>query len=430
MATNKQNNQVLSIIKLFILWGKENLAAILMLLALYLFISKSLYNVPMGVMAILGLYRTLTIPGVLFKNNLIKIFCLLFLCIWTPMLLSLIDAFNPGRSAQTVFPYLRFLFVGIYIIHEFQSKPLWEKLNLGIFIIISFWCLDALIQYFFGIDLFGYPHLPGHIHGVFYPEITIGHVTAALSPLYFHTVYTYGKRFRWLWLLLLPLFMVILLSGRRAAWIMLIVSMAGYALYLCKMAHQKMLKRLVMVGAAFFFIAVLIIINNTNLKHRIETTEGLFSSDFTIIDKASAYRLTLWRTAFVIFQDNWICGIGPRGFRYVYTRYSDPGNPFHETGQTHPHQLVLEVLAETGLIGFTGLMLFVYIFYRFLKRQRLGMAIYPWWLAMLVATFPLNTHMAFYGSYWSSLFWWLTVLSFAACAFYLSTKHADALNKV
>ena len=387
-----------------------------MLSALYLFISKSLYNVPMGIMAILGVYLVLAAPRTLLENPLIKTFGVLFLCLWIPMLLSLIDAVNPGRSVQTVLPYMRFLFIGIYVIYEFQSKPLWGKLNLGIFIIISFWCLDALIQYFFGIDLFGHPYVPGTIHGVFYPEITIGHVTAALSPLYFHMIFTHSKRFRWLWLLLIPLFVIILLSGRRAAWIMLMVSMTGYALYLLKALDRTVLKRLAILGAAVFLVAALIIINSNSLKYRIQTTAGLFSTDYATIDKASAYRLTLWRTALAMIRDNWLTGIGPRGFRFVYTRYSDVNNRFHYRGQTHPHQMVLEVLTETGVVGFAGLILFAYFFYRFIRKYRLGMALYPYWLAVLVAIFPLNTHMAFYGSYWSSLFWWLMVLAFAASA--------------
>lgn len=403
-------------LKRYVLWGKDNLAVLLMLAALFLFASKSLYNIPVGIMALIGLYRLLAHSSAVFNNPLTKVFCVLFLCLWVPLLVSLIDAVNPARSAQTVFPYLRFLFAGIYIIYETRSKSLWEKLSLGAFFIIVFWCLDALIQYVLGFDLFGYPRLRGQIHGVFYPEITIGHVTAALSPLYFHGVYTYGKRCRWLWLLLLPLFLVILLSGRRAAWIMLIVGIAGYALYLFKLPDRKVLKRLAVIGAVFLSIAIMVVINNKEFKHRVELTAGLFSGDYATIDKASAWRLTLWHTSLTVFQDNWINGIGPRGFRYVYTQYSDTGDEFHSQGQTHPHQLVLEVLTETGVIGLAGLILFVYFFHRFVRKRRLGMAVYPCWLAVLVATFPINTHMAFYGSYWSSLFWWLMMLFFAATA--------------
>ena len=37
------------------------------------------------------------------------------------MLLAFPDAVNPSRTAQTVFPYLRFLFAGIFIIHELSK---------------------------------------------------------------------------------------------------------------------------------------------------------------------------------------------------------------------------------------------------------------------------------------------------------------------
>jgi hypothetical protein len=78
--------------------------------------------------------------------------------------------------------------------------------------------------------------------------------------------------------------------------------------------------------------------------------------------------------------------------------------------------LLLEVLVETGVIGLAGLLLFVLLLYRFVRRKGLGLALFPWLLALLTAAFPFNTHMAFYGSYWSSVFWWLLVLTIATGA--------------
>ena len=66
-------------------------------------------------MAIIGLYRFATNTKAMLDIPLYKAFVILFLCLWVPMLISLPDAVNPGRSAQTVFPYLRFLFFGTYI---------------------------------------------------------------------------------------------------------------------------------------------------------------------------------------------------------------------------------------------------------------------------------------------------------------------------
>ena len=96
MATRQLDISESSALKKIFLWGKENLAAILMLSALYLFVSKSLYNVPVGIMAIIGLYRFATNTKAMLDIPLYKAFVILFLCLWVPMLISLPDAVNPG----------------------------------------------------------------------------------------------------------------------------------------------------------------------------------------------------------------------------------------------------------------------------------------------------------------------------------------------
>ena len=154
---------------------------------------------------------------------------------------------------------------------------------------------------------------------------------------------------------------------------------------------------------------------------------GLFSSDYEQIDLATAHRLPIWNTAVSMFRDNWINGVGPRGFRYAYRHYARPDDFWVNLGgiqpTTQPHQIILEVLAETGLIGCLGAALFVYLFYRLVTRQKLLFSIFPCLLAVFVAVFPFNTHMAFYSSYWGSMFWWLLVMAFLSAS--AAKTHAE-----
>jgi len=412
-------------------WFKSNMAILLFLATLVLFVSKSLYNIPIGIMALIGLFRFAYSPKQTWQNPEIRLITILFFCLWLPLLISLIDAVNYGRSMQTVFPYLRFLFFGVFIIQEINKPKVLEKLKLAIFCIIAFWCIDAVIQYLFKINLFGHPYDPLRITGIFYPEITIGHITAALSPLYFDIIWTQRKQHKWLWILLIPLFIVILLSGKRAAWIMLAVSSLGYTLYFFKLnlMNKFLAKRLCLIGICIIMVIGSVIATNEYLQRRIQVTSGLFKGNYEIAEIATGYRFSLWQTSINIFQENWINGIGPRGYRYVYQQYSDSDDRFHVSGQTHPHQLIFEILAETGLIGLIGFLLFSFLLYRFIKSKHLGIKLFPWWLAVLVAVFPINTHMAFYGSYWSSIFWWLIVLMFAVATTHLSVINETQTNK-
>jgi O-antigen ligase len=403
-------------------WVKSNLAVVLLITTLFLFISKSLYNIPVGIMAVLGAWRILRYPKQIWRDPYSRTYIILFFCLWIPLLLSFIDSVNLRRSAETLFPYLRFLFFGIYILYEIRKSDVLEKITTAVFILTAFWCIDAVIQLMLKVDLFGYPYKPGDITGMFYPRNTIAHVTACLSPFYFEAIRKRSDQLKWLWLLILPLFIVILASGRRATWIMLMVSIVGYMFYLFKMPGSKPLsvKKLIPLAAITIATIVFIISTNSPLRDRLEDSMGLFSGDYEQINVATARRLPIWNTAIAMFRDNWINGIGPRSYRFAYKRYSEPDDYWVNRGgihpTTHPHQIILEVLTETGVIGAVGVVLFVYIFYKLVRSKQLFFRVFPSLLAIFIAVFPINTHMAFYGSYWASMFWWLMVMAFLACS--------------
>ena len=151
-------------------WAKSNLAYLLIVATLFLFISKALYNIPVGIMALIGLFRLIKSPKQFWQDPAVRIYILLFLCLWLPLLISYIDAVNPTRSARTVFPYLRFLFMGIYVIPELRSREMLDRLNTTILCIVTFWCVDAVIQFVFNVDLFGNPYYVNHINMEIYIE--------------------------------------------------------------------------------------------------------------------------------------------------------------------------------------------------------------------------------------------------------------------
>lgn len=397
-------------------WLKDNLAFILLLSTLVLFSSKSLYNIPVGMMALLGLWRCVRSPRNVFAGPAVRLYTMLFMALWLPQLLSMTDAVNFNHSSSTVFPYLRFLFMGLYILTEPRLETLLCRIRHASFWVAVFWGIDAMIQYITGANLFGYPYEAGHITGMFYPDNTITHLLAAFSPLYFDTIRRYSRKHLTAWLLILPLFSVVILGERRVAWIMLAISVCGYLYYLLRYTDLWKTSRHHILAAAFSCLALLVFLiwNNQTLQDRIVTTAGLFSLDYELMDQATARRLPIWETSVEIIRHHWINGIGPRGFRHVYAQYSTPDNYFHETGTTHPHQLLLEVIAETGLIGLAGLLVFIYAFCRkLLTRDRLP-HIFPAVLSVLIIMFPFSSNLAFYGSYWSSVIWWFLLYTLLA----------------
>jgi O-antigen ligase len=134
------------------------------------------------------------------------------------------------------------------------------------------------------------------------------------------------------------------------------------------------------------------------------------------VDEAGAGRVRIWITAERMIRAHPITGVGARGFRYAYPAYADPGDAFvdvnSDEGASHAHQLVLEVLSETGLIG---LLLWIAGAIAAIRAWRRASALareraFAPALALAAMCFPFNTHLAFYSEWWGSLFWWLLSL--------------------
>ena len=330
------------------------------------------------------------------------------------MLCAMPDAYSFNTSMKTVLSYSRFLFVGIYLISEAKNVRIHKAIHLGVFCMLAFWCIDALVQFLFETNFFGYPYEKRHITGMFYPKNTIAHICAGLSPLYFEAIRQKYNQSPALVLLLFPLFAVILLSGRRAAWIMLAISASGYLYYFVRAKTSASLsgKKVILVAVALMIAMLAVLAVHEPSARRLKATMGVFSNDYHTINEATARRLPLWQTSLNIAKKHWINGVGPRGYRHVYKNFAGENDTWKKSGQTHPHQLLLEVFAETGVIGLCGVFLFALFFYRFVKSAAADPSVFAWAWAVVVVAFPFNTHMAFYGAYWSSFFWLLVLTCF------------------
>lgn len=395
-----------------------NSALLLIISVLLLFPTKTLFNVPFFIMAIIGAYQLFRWRQQLFREHAIIALFVCFLCLWLPQLLALVDAANPVRARETVASYVHFLFAGVFMVIALQKQDVLKKLNIAVFVILTFWTVDALIQFFVGVNLFGYPYeQKGQLTGMFYPKIKLGHVVAVFLPFYFEFLRQYGHRHKWSWLLLGIFFIVLLLSGKRVAWMMAAIGCIAYFIYFCFYCRTVRIKNLLLPVATVMIAMIVFIWQHDPIRKRVDTTLMLFSGDYAQMEKATARRLSLWQTTVKMFKENWINGVGPRGFRYVYRDYASEGDYWLKDGRegsTHPHQALLEIAAEAGLIGLAGFLLFwcymVFVSSRQLSRHH---EFVPWLLCAAIAWFPANAHLAFYGSYWSSVGWWILCIALA-----------------
>jgi O-antigen ligase len=292
---------------------------------------------------------------------------------------------------------------------------------------VALWLIDAYVQIMTGFSLGG-PTEAERLSGIFGAgNLKLGPVLAVLSPF---VLLAARERLGWrgLGVAFVALAVPILLAGSRAAWLMygLVCLVVAWRATPNKRTFALVLVvSTVIVGVAGAFA----LRDSSGFNARIERSLLVLRGTESAVDAASAGRLSIWRTAIAMVEAHPATGVGVRGFRYAYPKYAGPKDTFvdtaSDTGASHAHQIVLEVLSETGIIGLmfwiAGVVIAIRAWFRAEAGQR-ERAQAPA-LALVAMCFPLNTHFAFYSAWWGLLFWWLVALYAAALG---SRENADA----
>ncbi len=374
------------------------------------------FEVPLALMTFGGIALMFKEGRAILRHPSMRWLLLLFACIWLPLVTALPDAITFEPAASTALAFVRFPLAGVFALYALRDESSRHKLFVAITLLLSLWIADALLQAAIGHDVFGYKPAGGRITGPF-SKLTMGLIAAILAPIYFEVIRRRAAQFSsWYWLALLPYTAVILLSGSRAAWGMYAAGMVGFAVYAYFTAPKRQLGRAILIVLLCVASVGALIATYPPLQNKLQVTAGLFSGNYEEMDDATSLRLPIWKTGIKIVKDHWLNGIGARGFRYIYPQYAAPDDPFMKlnptSGPTHPHQITLEILVETGVIGLLGFAAFlVLMLRRTWQAMRAGNTYaVPLGLSILVATLPVNAGIAFYGSVLSALVWWLVAL--------------------
>lgn len=345
----------------------------------------------------------------------------LFAAYWLPQAISAVDAVDAGRAlreAAVDLRYLPFLWLVAASVANAQARRVTFN---GLAVIVGIWTLDALAQVvsgtsplFWGLDqlkqlISGRPmctveQIAGidRLSGFLGPcNRKLGVVMASLSPFLLFAAAARLRVVGWL-LASAAIGVVVLLAGARAAWI-------TYALVLV-FSGWKLLGWKRLLGVFGFGLVVLgvLAVASTQVRERILLTTHVLTADEAGVDTALSGRAQIWSAAGCMIAEHPVNGVGARGFRQAYPDCdASPGSrPAWGQGPAlHAHQLVLEVLSETGIIGLllwlAGAAL-AWRAWRYAAPQAKERA-RPAMLALAVTVFPFNTHLAFYSTFWGGL---------------------------
>lgn len=371
-------------------------------------------------MSVVGLYDILKNRDGLRQTPAFKVFTLIFCCFWIPTLFSLPDAVNLSKSVVSTTGMLRFYFAGLFVLSRLNNPQYIRWFAAGVAFTVLFWGGDGLLQALTGQDLFGREMIGSRVTGIFGDKLRTGWMLVPLAfcaILYFVSV----KKYWLVGLCVIVALGTIITSGDRGAW----VGAFWATILLVLMVFQsesRPSKKVSILIVAILAISVTAAIQDPQVKSRIDYTKGALHGDYAAWDKATSYRLTLWQTAIDMIGDNWLNGVGVRGFRYAYPSYAPKDDKFlhgegegDQLGAFHAHQIILEVLAEAGLLGLLGYLIAVAIFVWLMREtiRRKGFLALGYLASVAGVLMPLNSHLSFYSSYWAQACWILFAITVA-----------------
>jgi len=196
----------------------------------------------------------------------------------------------------------------------------------------------------------------------------------------------------------------LLYNGTRGAWLAVFVTCLVYSTLSIK-ENKKIAISILTVCLCTGILAV----NIPTVKERVQSLANFPSS--------SGDRLALWTSAWHMFQDHPLVGVGPGNFPVVYvSHYILP--QAKEPNLVHAHNNFMHMLAETGILGICAfLYMFGYILVTMYHRYRLNSQD-TWALAAFLVTISLliqgMTEYNFGSSAVIRMYWFIMGIVYAA----------------
>ena len=283
-------------------------------------------------------------------------------------------------------------------------------------LVISFSALivDGYIQFFTGTNILGWAIKDFRISSFFGNELILGSYLSRLFPLLFALFMVKEKKrleVHFMIIFFLLLTGLILISGERAAFFFYVLTLIFLIIFIKSYSKLK-----IVLSVGFLIFTMMINLYFDQVKKRMISDPISTVTKFVFSPKHDS----LAKTAYNMFLDKPILGHGPKMFR-VICKNEKYAVGIHSC-DTHPHNFYLQLLAETGIFGFSFLFsAFAYVLYcayRQLKsivlRQKRYLTDYQVCLlaGILITVWPLTTNGNFFNN-------WLMIVYSLPVGFYL-----------
>ena len=299
-----------------------------------------------------------------FNNN----FFYFFLIFWVYLVINSLINNSDINSLKISFFYFRY---GVFVIAissllEVNDKFIKYFFNC-IFICFTVLIFDGFYQYFVGKNIFGLSVEANYrVTSFFGDEMILGSYLSRIWPIFFGLSIFFFKNKKKLFFLFILIFILsevlIFLSGDRTAFFYINLS----AIFIIILSYKLLKLRLITLTISLFLIVIISMFNPTPKERLIDQTlkqmnlnneEKKDDDQIYIFSKQHTHH---YITAYKMFLDNKLLGVGVKNFRNfcgdAKFRKSDL------SCSTHPHNSYIQILSETGIIGFTFLIIVLIYF--------------------------------------------------------------------
>ena len=399
------------------------------------------------IIAIYGIYN-FRYFNIIKDNKILKVFLFLFILFSVYIIILSFFSPIPEESYKSSLFYFRFVFFALgsyFLMINFKDK-IYKLLLYSLMFSFCIVFTSILIELF---CLYFYPKYEndGQLTGIFFSEKIAGSYISRFFPILIGLIYlsnikiiTKHKNNLLIIFFLISLISV-LLSGERTS--IIIFFLSNLFMIIGLKFYRKVLFNKKSILSILIFLIFFSIFGNRIFDRVIYKTLNQIK-DNDGINIFTPHHESHLITAYNMFSENKIFGIGPRMFRFLcdndkYIHIYDyelqyrnngtvkfvEGKPlvkYYNGCSTHPHNVLAQIISETGLVGFIFyiyLILFIYfelfknIFRKKNSYQNIMIIVA---LASLCSSFfPFIPSNSFFGSY-------INIFYFFIISIYLSEK--------
>ena len=359
-------------------------------------------------------YFILTLKKKIKFNFQNKIF-LIMLLFWFSLIVNLFFSQNQSLSIPRVIKIFFIIFLVSafkYIVFLNENKYLnniykiWSIIFFVVFI-------DLIFEFMVGFNILGFKsYIPGRVTSFTGNELVIGNFFSAFCLIFLsYLSIKYPKKNYIIIFSSLVLIFVSFLIGERANFVRTFLMISLFFIFVVDYKYKT---KLLFIFVIFSLIPLLI----TNLKddniyksRYFNSISNLFQKNGISIYLNNSQYGAHYDVAYKIFKENKLFGVGIKNFRKesFKSKYENPELKFKDMkGSTHPHQIHLEFLSETGLFGYSIFLIFIILsIFLSIKSNLKNKNVFQFSgiLFVIFSLLPLIPTGSFFSTYSSGLFW-------------------------